>query len=223
VYLYLLPDTTAGDLVLRSTAHGTLCWYANCTFNGTRLNRNLTFAAARDIEGGSRATVPADCRRVATLLGINPDGLERAMCTRHSTINGETTVIPLSPEKALDQRESLAKYVYGKIFDTVVARVNSSLYRGKVGSNIGVLDIFGFEVFQVNSFEQLCINYCNERLQTFFNEIIFEGEMKMYQAEGLPCDDISFQVQCLMCVICCGAALLDGKSTLLVTTWLTWE
>jgi myosin heavy subunit len=158
--------------------------------------------------------VPADCRRVATLFGINPDGLERAMCTRHSTINGETTVIPLSPEKALDQRESLAKYVYGKIFDTVVARVNSSLYRGKVGSNIGVLDIFGFEVFQVNSFEQLCINYCNERLQTFFNEIIFEGEMKMYQAEGLPCDDISFQVQCLTCAICCGTAVLDGKSIL---------
>jgi myosin heavy subunit len=156
--------------------------------------RNLTFAPSRDIEGGSRATVPADCRRVATLLGINPDGLERAMCTRNNTINGETTVIPLSPEKAVDQRDTLAKYVYGKIFDTIVARVNQSLYRGKPGNNIGVLDIFGFEVFQVNSFEQLCINYCNERLQTFFNEIIFEGEMKMYQAEGLPCEDISFQV-----------------------------
>lgn len=139
--------------------------------------------------------MPADCRRVATLLGINPDGLERAMCTRNNTINGETTVIPLSPEKAVDQRDTLAKYVYGKIFDTIVARVNQSLYRGKPGNNIGVLDIFGFEVFQVNSFEQLCINYCNERLQTFFNEIIFEGEMKMYQAEGLPCEDISFQVR----------------------------
>lgn len=48
-------------------------------------------------------------------------------------------------------------------------------------------------MFKTNSFEQLCINYCNERLQTFFNEIIFEGEMKTYVAEGLPCDDISYQ------------------------------
>jgi myosin heavy subunit len=158
------------------------------------LNRNLTFAPAREIEGGSRATVPADCRRIATLLGTNPDALERAMCTRTNNINGEVTVIPLPPEKAVDQRDALAKFVYGKIFDEVVHRVNQSLYRGKPGNNIGVLDIFGFEVFLQNSFEQLCINYCNERLQTFFNEIIFEGEMKMYSSEGLPCDDISFQV-----------------------------
>ena len=66
---------------------------------------------------------------------------------------------------ATDQRDALAKYVYGKIFDYIVSTVNKSLFRGKPGLSIGVLDIFGFEVFKLNSFEQLCINYCNERLQ----------------------------------------------------------
>ena len=159
------------------------------------LHSNLTFAPSRETEGGSRATVPADCRRIATLFGLNPDHLENSICTRTTVINNEITIIPLTPEKAVDQRDTLAKYIYNKIFTTIVMRLNTSLYRGKPGNNIGILDIFGFEVFQLNSFEQLCINYCNERLQTFFNEIIFESEMKLYSEEGLPCEDISFQVR----------------------------
>ena len=121
--------------------------------------------------------------------------MENSICTRTTVINNEITIIPLTPEKAVDQRDTLAKYIYNKIFTTIVMRLNTSLYRGKPGNNIGILDIFGFEVFQLNSFEQLCINYCNERLQTFFNEIIFESEMKLYSEEGLPCEDISFQVR----------------------------
>ena len=121
--------------------------------------------------------------------------MENSICTRTTVINNEITIIPLTPEKAVDQRDTLAKYIYNKIFTTIVMRLNTSLYRGKPGNNIGILDIFGFEVFQLNSFEQLCINYCNERLQTFFNEIIFESEMKLYSDEGLPCEDISFQVR----------------------------
>eukprot|EP01038_Epipyxis_sp_PR26KG_P015212 gene15212-20491_t len=156
---------------------------------------NILFAPinARDSDSGSKITIPADCRKVATLLGISPEGLETALCFKDSVINGESLLIPLTPEKATDQRDSLAKHVYGKMFDHIVNRVNSSLFRGKGGMNIGVLDIFGFEVFKLNSFEQLCINYCNERLQTFFNEVIFEGEMKLYAAEELPCDDIMFE------------------------------
>ncbi len=154
---------------------------------------NITFAASKEVEGGSKATSPSDCRRIAMLLGLESEALEKSLCNKDAVVNGETLSIPLNVEKATDQRDSLAKFVYGKLFDYIVYRVNSSLFRGKHGPSIGVLDIFGFEVFKVNSFEQLCINYCNERLQTFFNEIIFENEMKMYALEGLPIDDISFQ------------------------------
>jgi myosin heavy subunit len=131
------------------------------------LNSNLSFAASRDVDGGSRVTVPADSRRVATLLEMPLEGggagLERALCFRSSTVNGETMLIPLTPDRAVDQRDALAKYVYGKLFDRIVELVNYTLFRGRPGTSIGVLDIFGFEVFALNSFEQLTINYCNER------------------------------------------------------------
>lgn len=90
----------------------------------------------------------------------------------------------------------MAKYIYGRLFDSIVTTINTALFKGKLSRNIGVLDIFGFEVLKDNSFEQLCINYCNERLQTFFNEIIFDNEMKMYRADGVDCEDINYQVYC---------------------------
>jgi len=92
-----------------------------------------------------------------------PDDLEKAICFKSSTVNGENILIPLSPDRAVDQRDALAKYVYGTLFDRIVALVNYTLFRGKPSTSIGVLDIFGFEVFALNSFEQLTINYCNER------------------------------------------------------------
>jgi myosin heavy subunit len=176
---------------------------------------NVTFVASKggDFAGagsgggdgateGSKISSPStDTKKISSLLGIDSERLEIVLCNKDTNINGETLLIPLTPEKAQDQRDSLAKFLYQKVFDYIVYIVNISLYRGKVtptpttgGGNIGVLDIFGFEVFQNNSFEQLCINYCNERLQTFFNEIIFDNEMKLYVNEDLPIDDISYQV-----------------------------
>lgn len=104
---------------------------------------NLNFSEGDD--GGCRISSAVDCQRVAALLGINAEGLEQALCFKENTIRGETTLSPLTPAKAVDQRDALAKYIYGKLFDTVVNRVNVSLFRGKAGNSIGVLDIFGFE------------------------------------------------------------------------------
>lgn len=153
---------------------------------------NLTFVSGKDAEG-SKIVNNLDCKRVAHLLTVDSDALERVLCNKDALINNESLLIPLTPNQANDQRDSLSKYLYNKLFEFIVYSINSSLYRGRFGNNIGVLDIFGFEVFEQNSFEQLCINYCNERLQTFFNEIIFDSEMKMYSLEGLPVDEISYQ------------------------------
>lgn len=154
---------------------------------------NLDIVENPDVEDGSRISVPSDCRRAAALLGLPPDSLERTLCNRDSVINGEALVVPLTPPKAADQRDSLAKHVYAQLFDFLLVQINASLARSGTASSIGVLDIFGFEVFAVNSFEQLCINYANERLQTFFNEVVFHAEMEVYRSEGLPVDDIEYQ------------------------------
>ena len=130
------------------------------------------------------------------------------MCFKESTFGiGETITIPLDPPKAADQRDAFAKYIYGKLFDYIVFRVNNILFRGKLARSIGVLDIFGFEVFKLNSFEQLCINYCNERLQSFFNDIIFANERKVYEEEDIDASSITFQDN-IGCV-----RLIDQKNT----------
>ena len=108
--------------------------------------------------------------------------------------------IPLDEVKCKDQADALAKEIYFQIFDSLVRKVNDTIFKGDgdVGAegtplSIGVLDIYGFELFEVNSFEQLCINYANEKLQFFFNSVIFQGEMQMYESEGISCDQIDFQ------------------------------
>lgn len=156
---------------------------------------NIEFSPSKGNDNGSQVNSQSDVRNIASLLSIpSPELLERALCFRENKVGNEIIAIAVNPDKAKDQRDALAKFIYGKIFEQIVASVNSSLFRGKPGLNIGVLDIFGFEVFKENSFEQLCINYCNERLQTFFNEVIFEEEMKIYAADGISCEDIEYQV-----------------------------
>ena len=76
------------------------------------------------------------------------------------------------------------------MFDDLVQRINGAV-GGDRGMSIGVLDIFGFEIFETNSFEQLCINFTNERLQQKFNAHTFTQEESLYQAEGVPFDKVS--------------------------------
>jgi myosin heavy subunit len=129
-----------------------------------------------------------------TVLLFDDTTASQALCFKESTFGiGETITIPLDPPKAADQRDAFSKFIYGKLFDYIVFRVNNILFRGRLARSIGVLDIFGFEVFKLNSFEQLCINYCNERLQSFFNDVIFANERKVYEEEGIDASSITFQ------------------------------
>jgi myosin-5 len=101
----------------------------------------------------------------------------------------------LTPTQASDARDALAKAIYGRIFDWIVSTINLSIQvedPAHVRANIGVLDIFGFECFVHNSFEQLCINYTNETLQQQFNQYIFKMEQVEYQAEKIEWSFIEF-------------------------------
>jgi myosin-5 len=86
---------------------------------------------------------------------------------------------------AVTTRDALARGIYGLMFDRVKDRANEAIgFKANLKTFIGVLDIFGFECFKLNSFEQLCINFTNEQLQQFFNTFVFKLEEKLYLSEG---------------------------------------
>ena len=101
-------------------------------------------------------------------------------------------MVPLKVHEASNARDALAKAIYSRLFDYIVSRINQSIPFQKSAYYIGVLDIAGFEYFTVNSFEQFCINYCNEKLQQFFNQRILKDEQDLYEKEGLGVKKISF-------------------------------
>jgi len=149
-------------------------------------------------EAGQEIAVIAEPQilaNAASLLGVNEDKLKAALLERILVTRGESITIQLAPEKALDSRDALTKTMYGALFLWVVSEVNQSVIwanESEVRSSTGVLDIFGFECFSINSFEQLCINFTNEALQQQFNKFIFKMEQAEYERESIQWDFISF-------------------------------
>ncbi|NXJ04154.1 MYO5B protein, partial [Odontophorus gujanensis] len=127
------------------------------------------------------------------LLGIEEVQVTRWLCHRKLVTAGETYLKPLTRQQALDCRDALAKHMYGQVFRWMTSRVNRAL-RSPEGhhTSIGILDIYGFEMFDLNSFEQFCINYANEKLQQLFNLHVFKLEQEEYVAEGIPWVFIDF-------------------------------
>ncbi|XP_023249558.1 unconventional myosin-VI-like isoform X1 [Seriola lalandi dorsalis] len=133
----------------------------------------------------------------ADLLGLDQDDLRvslttRVMLTTAGGAKGTVIKVPLKVEQANNARDALAKAVYSRLFDHVVKRVNQCFPFQTSSNFIGVLDIAGFEYFEHNSFEQFCINYCNEKLQQFFNERILKEEQELYQREGLGVNEVHY-------------------------------
>ncbi|XP_070539316.1 myosin-VIIa-like [Ptychodera flava] len=133
---------------------------------------------------------------VARLLEVNHQSLESALTTRSTFAQGETIISPMSKQMAVDVRDAFVKGIYGRMFIWLVEKINIAIFTPNtdkhVRRSIGVLDIFGFENFGQNSFEQLCINYANEHLQQFFVRHIFKLEQQEYDREGIKWQHIQF-------------------------------
>ena len=132
----------------------------------------------------------------ATMLGVAARSLEAALTTRRMQAGGESIIRQLSIETALEVRDALAKFLYEAQFRSLVHMVNAALSddSSKVTKvRMSLLDIYGFECFQENSFEQLCINYANERLQQQFAAHLFKLEQAMYEEEGVDWQYIEFE------------------------------
>ncbi|CAL8312208.1 unnamed protein product [Lota lota] len=160
---------------------------------------NVDFEEAGSTSGGCtiRNQSAQSLQCCAELLGLEQDDLRvsltsRIMLTSAGGAKGTVIKVPLKVEQATNARDALAKAVYSRLFDHVVTRVNQCFPFTSSSNFIGVLDIAGFEYFEHNSFEQFCINYCNEKLQQFFNERILKEEQELYHKEGLGVNEVHY-------------------------------
>ncbi|XP_074471247.1 unconventional myosin-VI-like isoform X10 [Sebastes fasciatus] len=160
---------------------------------------NIDFEEAGSTSGGcaikNQSSQTLD--HCAELLGLEEEDLRvslttRVMLTTAGGAKGTVIKVPLKVEQANNARDALAKAVYSHLFDHVVTRANQCFPFDSSANFIGVLDIAGFEYFEHNSFEQFCINYCNEKLQQFFNERILKEEQELYQREGLGVNEVHY-------------------------------
>lgn len=167
-----------------------------------------------DTRGGCRVreTSREALNNASSLLGVDVDQLQqclqsRVMQTNKGGYKGSIYMVPLKVHEATSARDALAKAIYSRLFDFIVSKViNRALPGAASAYSIGVLDIAGFEYFQTNSFEQFCINYCNEKLQNFFNDRILNDEQRVYEQESLGIKRIDY-VDNRDCI-----ELLEGKS-----------
>ncbi|RLN76395.1 hypothetical protein BBJ28_00006365, partial [Nothophytophthora sp. Chile5] len=128
------------------------------------------------------------------LLGVEVAALERAVCNRNVFVGREVILKPMTRDQAADCRDALAKSLYSKLFLWLVEQINDTIgvqTKGG-GSFIGILDIFGFEHFETNSFEQFCINYANEKLQQKFVQDVLKTVQIEYEEENISWSHITF-------------------------------
>ncbi|KAJ6687161.1 MYOSIN [Salix purpurea] len=156
---------------------------------------NIEFAKGKEMD----SSVPKDekscfhLRTVAELLMCDSKALEDSLCKRVIVTRDETITKWLDPESAAVSRDALAKVVYSRLFDWLVDKINSSIGQDPHSKFlIGVLDIYGFESFKTNSFEQFCINLTNEKLQQHFNQHVFKMEQEEYTKEEIDWSYIEF-------------------------------
>ncbi|KAK7349017.1 hypothetical protein VNO80_23844 [Phaseolus coccineus] len=132
-------------------------------------------------------------KTAAELLMCDEKSLEDSFCKRIMVTRGDTITKTLDPNSAALSRDALAKIIYSRLFDWIMCKINDTIGQDpKSSSLIGVLDIYGFESFKTNSFEQFCINLTNEKLQQHFNQHVFKLEQEEYKKEEIDWSYIEF-------------------------------
>ncbi|KAF7227125.1 myosin-10 isoform X7 [Nothobranchius furzeri] len=162
---------------------------------------NISFMKEKNHDQASMPDNTA-AQKLCHLLGINVLEFTRAILTPRIKVGREYVQKAQTKEQADFAIEALAKATYERLFRWLVHRVNRALDRRQRqgASFIGILDIAGFEIFQLNSFEQLCINYTNEKLQQLFNHTMFILEQEEYQREGIEWNFIDFGLDLQPCI-----------------------
>ena len=157
---------------------------------------NVGLVAAADNPDASTVLEPATLVACASKLKADPAVLEDVLLHRWMVVRGEEWITPNTSAQAVEVRDSIAKATYEALFQWLVARVNvllapkKPLDRPLDSCELGILDLFGFENFDSNGFEQFCINAANEKLQDFFNTFVFQWELDEYKKEGVAAPDI---------------------------------
>ncbi|KAH1221602.1 Myosin-2 [Glycine max] len=131
----------------------------------------------------------------AQLMGCSSQELMTALCSHKIQSDEDTIAKNLTLRQAIERRDAIAKFIYASLFDWLVEQVNKSLEVGKqyTGKSISILDIYGFQTFQKNSFEQFYINYANERIQQHFNRHLFKLEQEDYELDGVDWTKVDFE------------------------------
>eukprot|EP00013_Stygamoeba_regulata_P028858 CAMPEP_0177646796 /NCGR_PEP_ID=MMETSP0447-20121125/9957_1 /TAXON_ID=0 /ORGANISM="Stygamoeba regulata, Strain BSH-02190019" /LENGTH=1048 /DNA_ID=CAMNT_0019149337 /DNA_START=284 /DNA_END=3426 /DNA_ORIENTATION=- len=171
---------------------------------------NLTFQ--EDRKGSAQVFDMQVLELVSAMLGVEAMTLQNALTFRivqtgQAGGRMSTYNVPSNVEQATGARDALAREVYNRMFDYIVMRVNTALQKNQAEylAVIGILDIFGFEIFKWNGFEQFCINFVNEKLQQYFIELTLKAEQEEYVKEGIKWEPIKYFNNQIVC------DLLEGK------------
>uniref|UniRef100_A0A8D0AYC5 Myosin IH n=1 Tax=Sander lucioperca TaxID=283035 RepID=A0A8D0AYC5_SANLU len=154
-----------------------------------------------DSDSKGHALLNSNNSELRWLLGVDAHRLQEGLTYRKIEAQKDQVLSPFTIDHAIYARDALAKAIYGQTFTWLVNRINESI-ENKDSSRktvIGLLDIYGFEVFYVNSFEQFCINYCNEKLQQLFIQLTLKAEQEEYQAEDIEWEPVQFFNNKIIC------------------------
>ncbi|KAL0682146.1 hypothetical protein Bca4012_048993 [Brassica carinata] len=155
---------------------------------------NISFRVA-DNENHVEVVADEAVTNAAMLMGCNLEELMVVLSTRKLQAGADCIAKKLTLRQATDMRDGIAKFIYESLFEWLVEQINIALEDGKsrTGRSISILDIYGFESFKNNSFEQFCINYANERLQQHFNRHLFKLEQEEYEEDGIDWTKVDFE------------------------------